>query len=172
MGVLTTVYQVPVSIMDKVIENPDLLEHLFYPEYREEGDTTPEDVGLSADWKPKDYGFDKMWEDYVDLYGSLDHRHITRALESEVTEVEHSGGAYIRYWSADEVQRLSKLLNQFTTEEFHAQAVEKMDELTDWDGRPYEHEIELGYVTSTHGSFAEFVKGAADAADAMFASSS
>jgi len=167
MGVLTTIYQAPVSIMDQVIANPELIDQLYYPEYHSEGDATPQDVGLSPEWEPKHYGFDKAWEDYLGLYGQVGRRELQRALESEVTEVEHEGGAWIRYWSPEQVQRIAQMMNQFSVDEFHAECSE-VETLTDWDGRPYE-EFMLGLMTKVHGSFGLFVQGAEAAGDAMIA---
>ena len=165
MGVLTSTYHVPSSILDQVIANPALIESLFYPEYREPGDPGPEDVGLPADWEPKDYGFDKAWEDFVKLYNQTGHRDLASALEREVTEIEHDGGAWIRYWSPETIQQIVAMMSAFTAEEFLAECL-AVENLTDWDGEPWE-EFMLEIRTRMHGTFGEYLMNIAGSGDAM-----
>ena len=166
MGVLTTTYHVPTSIKDRVCENPDLLYQLFYPEDREEGGASPEEVGLAADWEPKQFGFDKMWEDYLGLYNQIDRKDLAYALESQVTEVDH-GGAWTRYWSPEQLQRIVEMMNAFSAEELRQQC-QATENLTNYNGEPYE-DFMLKIMARIHGNFREFVRTISSGGDFMFA---
>ena len=102
MGILTSAYRVPASIIHRLIAEPELIDQLFYPDYREEGDAGPEDVGLQ-DWEPQRHGFDKVWEDHVGLYRQIERYRLYGLLDTGATEVENKMGAWVRYWTPEEV---------------------------------------------------------------------
>jgi len=167
MGVLTSIYRVPVSIKEELIKNPELIESLFYPDYREQGDVTPEEVGLPLDWQPSKYGFDKEWEDYLELYSQVGRYELMSALESKVTQVEHDCGGYVRYWSPEQLQQIVKMMSEFTKKDFLRECL-AVDDLTDYDGKPYE-DFMLESMVGIHSSFQKFIRSATETGDMMFA---
>ena len=169
MGVLTSFYQVPPSILSRIKRRPELIDHLYYPEHQEVGGIEPSDVGLPDDWEPRRHGFDKQWDDLLEVYLQIGNRRLEKLCESAPTSIK-GAEQYIRYWSLTKVKKLADKLEELSPERF-LEKCQRAPSLKSYSGSPISEE-QLSWLSEDHKSFSTFVRQVADAGELLMARSS
>jgi hypothetical protein len=162
LGVLTTLYRVPETVIKRIKKNPDLMNVIEYAD-----DHQPDELGLTK--LPPSCDLDKALDDVVQLLRGAGHKQLSKALDPEDEKglLEWDGEAAVHLFSPSRVKQIQKLIDQVDTKTLGKKAIAA--EATDYNGTPFDEASASSY-TGVFKFLAKFWQKAATSDEAVIMS--
>jgi hypothetical protein len=165
MGVLTSVFQVPVEVLKQFKREPKKLNFLIYSDEVSAGE-----LAMAEDWTAPTVSFDKAWEDMATILRQVGYYTTGSLLEYGATRLNSPNpDAFCRSWRKTKLKKMKSNLKGITMEQLKQKAL-SVEDLTDWNG-DCAHPM-LDYYLQSFDPLHAMIKDAIDKGDAIIAISS